>query len=107
MQVVGEGKKGGEDLSLLSVHVPRQKNRPVHTVERQKQNWQENFANRLELKQKGVNINDVCLRSHLCLTFSPFLFCPILLKQVTRINSRMQLNTKIMEVSIQMSRKEM
>ena len=52
MQVVGEGKKGGEDLSLLAVHVPRQKNRPVHTVERQKQNWQENFANRLELKQK-------------------------------------------------------
>ena len=41
------------------------------------------------------------------LTRSPFVLFPVLLKQVTRMNSRMQLNTKIMEVSIQMSRNEM
>ena len=40
-------------------------------------------------------------------TLCPFLLLPILLKQVTMMNSKMQLKTKIMQVSIQMFRNEM
>ena len=41
------------------------------------------------------------------LTLLPLLLFPDLLRQVTMMNSKMQLKTKIMQVSIQMSRKEM
>ena len=41
------------------------------------------------------------------LTLLPFLLLPDLFRQVTMMNSKMQLKTKIMQISIQMSRKEM
>ena len=45
--------------------------------------------------------------NNVLLTLFPFLLLPDLLRQVTMMNSKMQLKTKIMQVSIQMSRKEM